>query len=602
MNSMKVHWNMSTKFSLILFLFSFFSIYLLGNERGNVVVDVTEEHDAGEESEVAPLLGDIAFSQFSPYNDKCPLYDGKRTATGCLATAMAQIMAYYRYPQTMIGGNIEYVSEQYSIPVYWNCSTTVFDWNNILDTYNADFIPNYPGSISTTAEQYLTFATIQSSTQYYHFFEIYQLVSITQEVISGELQLLLADDKGNIIRPVGRVSIINELKPRAGWSSTFIRHSMPYSIADGTYRLYLGFKFDNDDNWSVVQRAVDETSIYNSDREEFYITITKTGLYYSIDNESFVCGYSDSQGNAVATLCAACGAASHMNYGTDGSDANNDNLAWAMIDYMDYDNKMCLIQSSMNTTSGWLENIVQEELKKNRPVYCCTSLENGGSHAVVIDGFKYIDNTPYFHVNWGKNGEDNGYYLLDNMITSSGKQFGFRYSLIMGIKPNDSSDIGFTFTAKSVYATYENQVLSLSIESFLNSTYKVFYGDIIVYAINKDGNEYVLDTSTWDLWEPLKGYGKFERPIQVRTDIKDGDYNIVIRCKERGSVVERDILTTNFPNVYITGNSAGLNNIGMDDDNGIKKEIYDLSGRKVQNKSYRNSIMISNGKTIIISH
>ena len=592
---------MKLRIYCFLFVFSFVSLNMLGGESDNDEVDAIGVYSTEEGSEVAPLLGDIAFSQFSPYNDKCPLYDGKRTATGCLATAMAQIMAYYRYPQTMIGRNIEYVSEKYSIPISWNSSTTVFDWNNILNTYNADFIPDYPGSISTTAEQYLTFATMQSSTQYYHSFDICQLVSISQEVISGELQLLLADDKGNIIRPVGRVSIINELKPRAGWSSTFIRHSMPYSIADGTYRLYLGFKFDNDDNWSVVQRAVDGTSIYNSDREEFYITITKTGLYYSIDNESFVCGYSESQGNVVATLCAACGAASYMNYGTDGSDANNDNLAWAMIDYMDYDNKMCLIQSSMNTTSGWIEDMVQEELKKHRPVYCCTSLENGGSHAVVIDGFKYIDNTPYFHVNWGKNGEDNGYYLLDNMITSSGKRFGFRYSLIMGIKPNDGNDIGFTFTAKSVSATYENQVLSLSVESFLNSTYKVFYGDIIVYAINKDGNEYVLDTSTWDLWEPLKGYGKFERSIQVRTDIEDGEYSIVIRCKERGSMVERDIRTTKFPNVYITGCSAGLNNVGLDDNNGIKNEMYDLSGRKVQNKSNRNSIMISNGKKNIIS-
>lgn len=592
---------MKLRIYCFLFVFSFVSLNMLGGESDNDEVDAIGVYSTEEGSEVAPLLGDIAFSQFSPYNDKCPLYDGKRTATGCLATAMAQIMAYYRYPQTMIGRNIEYVSEKYSIPISWNSSTTVFDWNNILNTYNADFIPDYPGSISTTAEQYLTFATMQSSTQYYHSFDICQLVSISQEVISGELQLLLADDKGNIIRPVGRVSIINELKPRAGWSSTFIRHSMPYSIADGTYRLYLGFKFDIDDNWSVVQRAVDGTSIYNSDREEFYITITKTGLYYSIDNESFVCGYSESQGNVVATLCAACGAASYMNYGTDGSDANNDNLAWAMIDYMDYDNKMCLIQSSMNTTSGWIEDMVQEELKKHRPVYCCTSLENGGSHAVVIDGFKYIDNTPYFHVNWGKNGEDNGYYLLDNMITSSGKRFGFRYSLIMGIKPNDGNDIGFTFTAKSVSATYENQVLSLSVESFLNSTYKVFYGDIIVYAINKDGNEYVLDTSTWDLWEPLKGYGKFERSIQVRTDIEDGEYSIVIRCKERGSMVERDIRTTNSPNVYITGCSAGLNNVGLDDNNGIKNEMYDLSGRKVQNKSNRNSIMISNGKKNIIS-
>ena len=188
---------MKLRIYCFLFVFSFVSLNMLGGESDNDEVDAIGVYSTEEGSEVAPLLGDIAFSQFSPYNDKCPLYDGKRTATGCLATAMAQIMAYYRYPQTMIGRNIEYVSEKYSIPISWNSSTTVFDWNNILNTYNADFIPDYPGSISTTAEQYLTFATMQSSTQYYHSFDICQLVSISQEVISGELQLLLADDKGH---------------------------------------------------------------------------------------------------------------------------------------------------------------------------------------------------------------------------------------------------------------------------------------------------------------------------------------------------------------------------------------------------------------------
>lgn len=61
--------------------------------------------------EVAPLLGDIAFSQFSPYNDRCPMYNGERTVTGCLATAMAQIMAYYRYTMVMSGEDIDYVAE-----------------------------------------------------------------------------------------------------------------------------------------------------------------------------------------------------------------------------------------------------------------------------------------------------------------------------------------------------------------------------------------------------------------------------------------------------------------------------------------------------------
>lgn len=48
---------------------------------------------------LAPLLGDIAWDQDAPYNDLCPaVWNGGRAYTGCVATAMAQIMDYYLWP------------------------------------------------------------------------------------------------------------------------------------------------------------------------------------------------------------------------------------------------------------------------------------------------------------------------------------------------------------------------------------------------------------------------------------------------------------------------------------------------------------------------
>ena len=49
---------------------------------------------------VSPLLGNIAWNQTKPFNNMCPIYDGKnRAVTGCVATAMAQMMAYYKHPK-----------------------------------------------------------------------------------------------------------------------------------------------------------------------------------------------------------------------------------------------------------------------------------------------------------------------------------------------------------------------------------------------------------------------------------------------------------------------------------------------------------------------
>ncbi len=87
---------------------------------------------------VAPLLGSIAWNQTEPYNNQCPIYDGtKRAVTGCVATAMAQVMAYYKHPATL----------QATIPSYtykYNGNTLTmeaiakgeaYDWDNMLPRY-----------------------------------------------------------------------------------------------------------------------------------------------------------------------------------------------------------------------------------------------------------------------------------------------------------------------------------------------------------------------------------------------------------------------------------------------------------------------------------
>ena len=47
---------------------------------------------------VAPLLGDIQWGQGYPFNTLCPEKEGGRSVVGCVATALAQILRYYRWP------------------------------------------------------------------------------------------------------------------------------------------------------------------------------------------------------------------------------------------------------------------------------------------------------------------------------------------------------------------------------------------------------------------------------------------------------------------------------------------------------------------------
>ena len=84
---------------------------------------------------VAPLLGSIAWDQDAPYNNLCPVYKAKKTVAGCLATAMAQIMLYHKYPN--VGkGTVDYTTETLKIPLTADLSTVSFKWDKLLDYYN----------------------------------------------------------------------------------------------------------------------------------------------------------------------------------------------------------------------------------------------------------------------------------------------------------------------------------------------------------------------------------------------------------------------------------------------------------------------------------
>ena len=88
----------------------------------------------GYPESVAPLLGDISYDQLAPYNSLCPELDGEHCATGCMATAMATILSYWKYPERGTGSH-SYTSATYGFPCSFDFGSTVFDWDNILPTY-----------------------------------------------------------------------------------------------------------------------------------------------------------------------------------------------------------------------------------------------------------------------------------------------------------------------------------------------------------------------------------------------------------------------------------------------------------------------------------
>lgn len=87
--------------------------------------------------EVKPLLGNIQWNQDSPYNDMCPVYDiSSRCATGCVATAMAQIMYYNRWPEKGVGSYTYSPSIMGGNQLTADFGNTTYDWDNMLPQYD----------------------------------------------------------------------------------------------------------------------------------------------------------------------------------------------------------------------------------------------------------------------------------------------------------------------------------------------------------------------------------------------------------------------------------------------------------------------------------
>ena len=85
---------------------------------------------------IAPLI-QSTWGQGAPYNDLCPTHPttGERTVTGCVATALAQVINYHKYPSQTKAPIPAYTTKDLKISIPQTDITTI-DWDNMLNSYN----------------------------------------------------------------------------------------------------------------------------------------------------------------------------------------------------------------------------------------------------------------------------------------------------------------------------------------------------------------------------------------------------------------------------------------------------------------------------------
>lgn len=104
----------------------------VGAVRSGAVQPSLVAETSASTTPVFPFIS-TTWSQGAPYNNLCPTVDGTHCVTGCVATAMAQIMNYYEWPKSAAGDNfiISVGGTKYS-----DGFASEYDWDNMLDVYD----------------------------------------------------------------------------------------------------------------------------------------------------------------------------------------------------------------------------------------------------------------------------------------------------------------------------------------------------------------------------------------------------------------------------------------------------------------------------------
>lgn len=149
----------------------------------------------------------------------------------------------------------------------------------------------------------------------------------------------------------------------------------------------------------------------------------------------------DAQREAVSKLMLYCGMGAEMDYGFESSSTWNGPLVHALQEVLGYQDVYVLNQFEYKEYQDWVD-AVYEELSKAGPVMLGGQTPTQGGHKFILDGYQYKDNNHYFYANWGWDGEDDGYVLLNVMSPGwikddAGHEEGFteQQDVICGLGP-----------------------------------------------------------------------------------------------------------------------------------------------------------------------
>ena len=141
-----------------------------------------------------------------------------------------------------------------------------------------------------------------------------------------------------------------------------------------------------------------------------------------------------------ALLLYHLGVSVNMQYGPQSSGAYTREVTDALKKYFDYSPGI-YYSAKFSDTRTWIDTL-KSQLDRGIPIIYSGDNNQDAGHAFNLDGYNTENQ---FHINWGWNGQYNGYYSLGN-LTPGDFDFSYGQGAVLSIRPFDHSprDIGLS--------------------------------------------------------------------------------------------------------------------------------------------------------------
>ena len=313
---------------------------------------------------------------------------------------------------------------------------------------------------------------------------------------------------------------------------------------------------------------------------------------------------------AAATLNLYCAQAMEMDFKKTSSGATTSSMPWKLATYFDYDPSAHMASRGNYSSQEWAD-LLYGELAAKRPVIYSGSKKSGG-HAFICDGY---DGNGMFHINWGWNGDSNGYFLLnvlnpDEQGTGSADgPYGYIYTqaALVGLQPNDGGETVFEMTATQVTLDSYTDTRSYTSDPFTAIVSGRFYN----YTSNMmsvrfgwglfDGDQMIkrLQSSYSTTSTPGRYFTHTGKELNFGENMTSGTYRIMPMYSEYGQDNWRPCVGAdhNYIEVTIDGNQCHFTGHGTAGDRDYTLNDITVTGNMHNGRPLNIDVNLTNNGT-----